>query len=328
MGNPLTKFDDAGQLHTGATNIGANANISLQAVFPEIETYGVSFNTTAFGWGVQGDFAYRPEAPLQFDTDVLTIASLFNNCLFHTVGGLEAIYLTGSTYNSEFNTVGCTDQTRDLQGYTTDYDVFTWDIGTTATFTRSNPVVNFLRSDLGIFLTEFQGVSVDGIEEDRGDTGGLDLTPDGDYGDVRQGITPLSNVCQGGSDLPLNGILSIDDRTAGAAADPNDDNAKGYCRPTDNSWGIVLMAQLQYNNVFGTPIGLKPQIVYSTGVEGYSPSPMGFWREDVGSTAFSLTADYLGSLSANLSYRTYHGDKDRTRNTDRDNLSVSVTYAF
>lgn len=328
VGNPLTAFDDAGQLHTGATNIGANANISLQAVFPEIETYGVSFNTTAFGWGVQGDFAYRPEAPLQFDTDVLTIASLFNNCLFHTVGGLEAIYLTGSTYNSEFGGIGCSDQTQDLQGFTTDYDVFTWDIGTTATFTRSNPVVNFLRSDLGIFLTEFQGVSVDGIEEERGDTGGLDLTPDGDYGDVRQGITPLSNVCQGGSDLPLNGILSIDDRTAGSATDPNDDNAKGYCRPTDNSWGIVLMAQLQYNNVFGTPIGLKPQIVYSTGVEGYSPSPMGFWREDVGSTAFSLTADYLGSLSANLSYRTYHGDKDRTRNTDRDNLSVSVTYAF
>ena len=327
VGNPLTAFDDAGQLHTGATNIGANANIMLQPEFPEIETYGMSFNTTIAGWGVQGDFAYRPEAPLQFDTDVLTIASLFNNCLFHTVGALEAIYLTGSTYNSEFGGVGCTDEDRYLIGYTTDYDVYSWDIGTTATFTRSNPVVNFLRSDLGIFLTEFQGVYADGIEEERGNTGGLDTDLDGIYPDG-QGITPLSNVCQGGSDLPLNGILSIDDRTAGDVRTTEDDNHKGYCRPTDSSWGIVLMAQLQYNNVFGTPIGLKPQIVYSTGVEGYSPSPMGFWREDVGSTAFSLTADYLGSLSANLSYRTYHGEKDRTRNTDRDNMSISVTYAF
>jgi hypothetical protein len=328
VGNPLTAFDDAGQLHTGATNISANANIMLQAEFPEIETYGMSFNTTAAGWGVQGDFAYRPEAPLQFDTDVLTIASLFNNCLFHTVGALEAIYSTGSTYNSEFGGVGCTDQDRELVGYTTDHDVFTWDIGTTATFTRSNPIVSFLRSDLGIFLTEFQGVHADGIEEDRGNTGGLDLNLDGDYGAAGQGITPLSNVCQGGSDLPLNGILSIDDRTAGDVRETGDNNPKGYCRPTDSSWGIVLMAQLQYNNVFGTPVGLKPQIVYSTGVEGYSPSPMGFWREDVGSTAVSLTADYLGNLSANISYRTYHGDKDRTRNTDRDNLSASVTYAF
>ena len=327
VGNPLTAFDDAGQLHTGATNISANANIMLQPEFPEVETYGMSFNTTFAGWGVQGDFAYRPEAPLQFDTDVLTIASLFNNCLFHTVGGLEAIYLTGSTYNSEFGGVGCTDQDRELVGYTTEHDVFTWDIGTTATFTRSNPIVSFLRSDLGIFLTEFQGVHADGIEEDRGNTGDLALDTI-NYGPNGQGIAPLSNVCQGGSDLPLNGILSIDDRTAGDVRVTTDDNPKGYCRPTDSSWGIVLMAQLQYNNVFGTPIGLKPQIIYSTGVEGYSPSPMGFWKEDVGSTAVSLTADYLGNLSANLSYRTYHGDKDRTRNTDRDNLSVSVTYAF
>ena len=323
IGSPLTTLDDQGQLHTGASNIGTAANMSLHAEFPEIETYGMSFNTTVLGWGVQGDFAYRPEAPLQFDTDVLTIASLFNNCLFNTVGVLEAVYQSGSTFDNEFSgQVGCSDQTKSLQGYTTDYDVFTWDIGTTATFTRSNPVVSFLRSDLGIFLTEFQGVSVDGIEDERGNTGGIGL-----LGQTR-GITPLSNVCQGGSDLPLNGILSIDDRSAGDVRTADDNNPKGYCRPTDNSFGMVLMAQLQYNNVFGTPIGLKPQVIYSTGLEGYSPSPMGFWREGVGSTAVSLTADYLGTWSANLSYRTYHGDKDRTRNTDRDSLSASVTYAF
>ena len=86
-----------------------------------------------------------------------------------------------------------------MPGYTTEHDAITWDIGTTATFTRSNPVVSFLRSDLGIFLTEFQGVMVDGIEDDRGDTGAIGAA----------GNTPLSNVCVGGSDLPLNGILSM-----------------------------------------------------------------------------------------------------------------------
>lgn len=313
-----SNFDAVGQLHTGASNIGSQANMALQAEFPEVETYGLSFNTTFAGWGIQGDFTYRPEVPLQFDTDVLTIASLFNNCLFNTAGIVEAVYLSGSTYHGEFGGVGCTDQQKYLQGYTKDHDAITWDIGTTATFTRSNPVVSALRSDLGILVTEFQGVSVDGIEEDRGNTGALG-TP---------GATPLSNVCQGGSDLPLNGILSIDDRTAGDASTTADDNPKGFCRPTDNSWGLVIMAQLQYNNVFGTPFGLKPQVVYSTGVDGYSPSPVGFWREGVGSTAFSLTADYLGTWSANLSYRTYHGDEERTRNTDRDVMSASVTYAF
>lgn len=315
-------FDGLGQLHTGATTFGIVPNISLYADFPEVETYGFSFNTTILGWGVQGDFAYRPEMPLQFDTDSLTIAALFNNCAFTTVVGLEAIYQSGSTYATETGQVGCSNSDKDMPGYTTDHDALTWDIGTTATFTRSNPIVSALGSDLGIFLTEFQGVVVDGIEEDRGDTGGI-----GALG-AAQGITPLGNVCVGGSDLPLNGILSIDDRTVGSALTTADDKPKGYCRTTDNSYGVVLMAQLQYNNVFGTPIGLKPQVIYSHGIEGFSPGPVGFWREGVGSTAFSLTADYLGSLSANLSYRTYHGDEVRTKSLDRDNLSVSVTYAF
>jgi hypothetical protein len=326
-------FDPLGQLPTGATNLAATPNINLYLEFPEVETYGLSFNTTVAGWGVQGDFTYRPEVPLQHDTDVLTIASLFNNCAFTTAGLLENIYLTGSTYASEYGTIGCTDQNRTLPGYTTSHDAITWDIGTTATFTRSNPVVSFLRSDLGIFLTEFQGVMIDGIEDDRGSVGGVDLNLDGDYSNDAgqpgtQGIAPLSNVCVGGSDLPLASILSIDNRTAGDASDPSDDNPQGHCRPTDNSWGLVLMAQLQYNNVFGTPIGLRPQIIYTTGVSGYSPSPIGFWREGQGSTAISLTADYLGKWTGNLSYRTYHGDLDRTRMLDRDTMSVSLTYAF
>ena len=311
-------FDALGQLPTGATNLGATPNIALQLAFPEVETYGLSFNTTVAGWGVQGDFTFRPEVPLQHDTDSLTIAALFNNCAFTTVSGLEMTYLSGSTYAKEYGTIGCTDQDRFMPGYTTEHDAITWDIGTTATFTRSNPVVSFLRSDLGIFLTEFQGVMVDGIEDDRGDTGAIGAA----------GNAPLSNVCVGGSDLPLNGILSIDDRTVGNAADPSDDNPKGYCRPTDNSYGMVLMAQLQYNNVFGSPIGLRPQIIYSTGLSGYSPGPIGSWREGTGSTAVSISADYLGKWTGNLSYRTYHGDLDRTRMLDRDTMSVSLTYAF
>ena len=83
-------FDGLGQLHTGATSFAPIPNIQLFAEFPEVETYGFSFNTTAFGWGVQGDFAWRPEMPLQFDTDSLTIAVLFNNCAFTTVVALDS----------------------------------------------------------------------------------------------------------------------------------------------------------------------------------------------------------------------------------------------
>ena len=307
-------FDPLGQLPTGATNLQFDYDIGLFAEYPEVEIIGMSFNTTAFGWGVQGDFTFRPEMPLQLDTDPLTIAALFNNCAFATVAGLEAVYLSGTTYATETGEIGCTDQDRYLKGYTEDHDAYTWDIGTTATFTRSNPVVSFLRADLGILLTEFQGVIAEDIEELRGNTGGI-----GALGEA-QGITPLNNVCQGGSDLPLNGILSIDDR--------NIDNAPGHCRPTDSSWGAVLFAQLQYNNVFGTPFSLTPTVVFNHGVEGFSPAPLGFWREDVGSSSFRMGSRYLDAWQLDLAYTTYHGHVSRTRNLDRDTVSFSASYAF
>jgi len=310
-----SSFDGFGQLPTGATNLQLDYDIGLFAEYPEVEIMGLSFNTTAFGWGVQGDFTFRPEMPLQFDTDTITIASLFNNCAFATVAGLEGVYQSGSTYSNEHvGEIGCTDQDRYLQGYTTDHDAYTWDIGTTATFTRSNPVISALGADLGILLTEFQGVIAEDIEEERGNTGGITATGGA------KGITPLSNVCTAGSDLPLNGILSIDDRTL--------DNAKGYCRPTDSSWGGVIFAQLQYNNVFGTPISVNPTFVYNHGIEGYSPSPLGFWREGVGSSSFRLDARYLDAWQFGLAYTSYHGEQERTRNLDRDTLAASVSYAF
>jgi hypothetical protein len=308
-------FEAGGQLPTGATNLQLDYNIGLFAEYPEVEIMGFSFNTTAFGWGVQGDFTFRPEMPLQLDTDTMTISALFNNCAFATVGALEPLYQSGATYSNEHvGEIGCTDQDRYLKGYTTDHDAYTWDIGTTATFTRSNPVISALGADLGILLTEFQGVIAEDIEEERGNTGGITA-----LGGAK-GITPLSNVCTAGSDLPLNGILSIDDRTI--------DNAKGYCRATDSSWGGVIFAQLQYNNVFGTPISVNPTFVYNHGIEGYSPSPLGFWREGVGSSSFRLDARYLDAWQFGLAYTSYHGEQERTRNLDRDTLAASVSYAF
>ena len=74
LGSP---FDGLGQLPTGATHLGLNHGLSLFAEYPEIETWGFSFNTNIAGHGLQGDFSYRPDMPIQIDTDVLTINALF-----------------------------------------------------------------------------------------------------------------------------------------------------------------------------------------------------------------------------------------------------------
>ena len=299
-------FDSFGQVKTGAVSLGYTQNIALFLEHPEVETYGFSFNTVLAGWGVQGDFSYRPNAPLQIDTDVLTIAALFQNGAALGAGGIESVYQGLEGYSNEFmptqvNPYVPTEQT--LRGYV-EHDVYTWDIGTTATFTRSNPLVSALGADIGVLLTEFQGLVVNGASARA-------------LPSVNGSIVPLSNVCTSGSDLKLNSVLNIDQR-------PID----GTCRPTDNSYGVVLLGRATWNNVWGTPIALSPTIVYRDGLHGFSPSPLGSWREGVGSTALSIGFDYLGSVTGSVNYVTYHGDDLRTKSEDREHMSVSLSYAF
>ncbi|MEQ1439429.1 DUF1302 family protein [Fontimonas sp. SYSU GA230001] len=50
--------------------------VKLLVEYPEdIKLYGISFNTTAFGWSFQGEVAYRPNLPLQVDTEDLVFAA-------------------------------------------------------------------------------------------------------------------------------------------------------------------------------------------------------------------------------------------------------------
>ena len=261
-----SSFDSAGQLPTGATFLGFDYDVNLFAEHPEIETWGFSFNTNIGGHTVQGDFNYRPDMPLQIDTDVITINALFNACAFTSVGVFEGAYQLLATLGNErgnYNTmthgpggvatpsalasgadsaIGCRENSY-IEGWVEEYDVSSWNIGTTSIFTSSNPVVQGLGADVGIFVTDFQGITVPDIYEERG---------------APSALAPMNNHCVGGSDLPLNGILSIDSVLTGTNFP---ENAAGRCRSTD-SWGMTLLASLQYNNAFGTPLTVTPQFVY------------------------------------------------------------------
>jgi len=335
-------YDSGGQLPTGATFLGLSHDLSLFAEYPEIETIGFSFNTNIGGHTVQGDFNLRPDMPIQIDTDVLTINALFNGCAFTSVGFFEEAYQAQSTLGSErghYNTaltaaslgggtptslangpdsaIGCR-ETSYIQGWQEDYDVSSWNIGTTSIFTSSNPLVEYLGADVGIFVTDFQGIVVPNIYEERGAYTKLSAA---------SGLAkaPATNHCVGGSDLPLNGILSID---SVLTSDNFPETAAGKCRSTDSSWGVTLLGSLQYNNAFGTPLTVTPQVVYQMGIDGRSPFPAGFWREGQGSAAFSLNVEYLGKWKGTISYRDYLGDAHRNYNVDRNTVSASLSYAF
>ena len=282
----------------------------------DIEVYGFSFNTTAFGWGVQGEVAYRPSMPLQHDTDMVTISAISGSCTWEQFTGVKELL-----YGQQLTDTRCGDY--DTYHGFSEEEVTLYDLGTTATFTRSHPVVAMLGADLAILLTEFQYVDAPGIDKYRYDYKG-DQDPTNNVADstelvgsvITNRAPRLASRCTSGSDLPLGGVLSIDPRPVST------------CRPTEHSSGGLLFAQLQYNNVFGTPYSAKPTVVYTRGISGMSPSPAASWVADQTTTGLSIEIEKQGGIKARLGYTIHEGDDLYNPNIDRDNVSLSVSYAY
>ncbi len=293
----------APQLATGAEFLGFTAQHQIFLEYPEdIRMFGISFNTTIGTWGVQGEVTYRDNQPLQLDTDMLTITSALQQCAFPAgTGDLGFIFESLGNAVSAGATGNCnpaqqfTGLPRAQDGYVRE-EVFTGQVGTTATYTASNPLIGWLGADLGIFVTEVGFVYVPDVP-DEGDFSVLQLA---------------SNGCQG-SDLPLGGLLALDGRRG--------------CRVTDFSYGYVLLGRLDYNNVMGA-FTVSPLVAFSHNVEGYTPSPLGNYMEDRMSATFQLGASYQNTWRASVGYNTFFGAGIRNKASDRDFASVNLSYSF
>ncbi|PCJ68685.1 MAG: hypothetical protein COA62_12610, partial [Rhodobiaceae bacterium] len=219
-------------LNTGAELLSLTFQSELFLEYPEdIQLFGVSFNTTLGDWGVQGEVAYRRDQPLQLDNDAITIAAAAASCAF-TGGdaillGFEPLVNQGTSCAGSLGSGGVVGQ--EITGFVRE-EVVTFDIGTTATYTNSNPLIGALGADIGILLTEVGAMYV----------------PDAPGEGTNATRLLLSNVCTSGTDLALGGLLALDFRSG--------------CRASTFSYGYVLVGILQYNNAFGTPITLSPQI--------------------------------------------------------------------
>ncbi len=320
IGKTGSAFNATGQglyLPTGAITPSLRYQGDIFLEYPDdIEVIGMSFNTTVLGWGVQGEVAYRPNMPLQHDTDMITISAIAGACTWEQFTGVK-----GLLYGQQLTSTRCGDYSV-YKGYSEER-VTTYDLGTTATFTRSNPFVSFLGADIAILLTEFQVVDAPGIDKYKYDYKAAQVKTDAVSDSTQLVVSVLTNRaprlasrCTSGSDLPLGGVLSIDPRDI------------AVCRPTEHSSGGLLYAQLQYNNVFGTPYSANPTIVYTRGISGMSPSPAASWVEDQSTTGLSLEIEKQGGIKARLGYTMYEGDDLYNPNIDRDNVSLAVSYAY
>lgn len=303
-------------LFDGAEILTYASDIGLFIEYPEdINIWGLSFNTTLFGWGVQGDFTFRPEAPFQIDTDSLTIAAAMEQCAFASVGDLMSTFealgtVPGRTCFSGFTAGSAAGIPISGVMYN---EMFTGQIGTTSTYTASDWWVEFIGADLGVLVTEAGFVYVPGVE----DTWLDNSDPDG-FGPASPTriVNQYQNIGCQGSDLPLGGLLGLDRK------------ASSQCRPNDWSAGLVMLARVEYNNFMDTGFTVAPQIVYTYDFEGTTPSPYGNYLEDRQSIGFSVTGTLNNNFRLGASYSNFFGGHIANKAKDTDFASLTASYTF
>lgn len=301
--------DDAGGgvFDTGAMVLAAGFPISLYAEYPEDrEVYGFSAATTILGWGVQGEIAYRPNNDFQLDTDTLVIGALVANCAFELNYGaaLAPIFNSYSTYAAASG-IGCTGGEQDLKGYD-EGELYNFDIGTTALYPASNPVVRAIGANSIVLLTELAGAYIPDLETRTMMTSSGPVTVES----TENGYL-LSNYCTSGGDVPLSGLFGLDPR------------GETECRATQFSSTGLLLVGAQYNNVFRSAWNLNPVIIHRQGLDGRGLGGV----QGVGSTSLTLNASYQ-ETSIGISYTDYFGNELRTKTGDQDTVSINVSHAF
>jgi Protein of unknown function (DUF1302) len=301
-------------LFDGAEVLTASSDLGLFLEYPEdIEALGLSFNTTLWGWGIQGDFTYRDDAPFQIDTDSITIGAAMSACAFPAgVADLTSAFEPLGTYPGVSCFANGSVGNRTLTGVLKN-QMYTAQLGTTSTFTASDWWVDALGADLGILVTEVGMMLVPGVEDtwlDKYDPDGL-----GPANPTRI-LNQYQNTGCNGSDLPLGGLLGLDRK------------ASSQCRPNDFSAGLVMLVRMDYNNAFNSGWQVTPQLVYSYDFEGTTPAPYGNYIEDRQAVGLSVTGTLNNNLRLGASYSNFFGGHVQNKSKDQDFTSLTASYTF
>ncbi len=150
----------------------------------------------------------------------------------------------------------------------------------------------------------------------------------GSKGGVILGEIGWEHICSMPSKdkLRLEGpMTSTPGGAAGAAALGQPQESSSHFADAD-SWGYRILAKLDYFNVIG-PIGLSPRIGWSHDVDGVSPLG-GPFLNDRKAITLGLTANYLSSWTADVSYTNYFGADAYNAINDRDFIGFNLKYSF
>ena len=262
----------------------------------DIQLLGVSFSTEVgtTGWALQGEYSFRPDAPLQLAERKVFANALapFNDCLA-TAAAPGAPPTAGPDCIAAKAAAGDYDSDGPGRGYIL-RDMSQAQVTATKVF---GPV---LGSDSGAFVSEVAVLSVHNMPGGKGIS-----TTDAD----------------GNPNPAFANALPIESPAGEPDADPFT-----YTSDADaTSWGYRLATRLDYNNAIGA-VNLFPYLQFQHDVGGNSPSPSGSFVEGRTAVTLGLRAGYLSRWEADLNLTAYGGSQNELH--DRDFISATVKYSF
>ncbi|HEX6260662.1 MAG TPA: DUF1302 family protein, partial [Woeseiaceae bacterium] len=264
--------------------------------FPEnIDLYGLSFNTVVGTTGValQGELAYRPNHPLQFDDVEVLFAALTPLRFFPAAVNPVVGQRFGAL--AQFGQLGGFAPGGTVTGWD-EFETFQYQMTATRTFANvlgASQLV--LVGEGGVFYVS------DMPDKVTGGPNGEGLRFNGPGTSV-SGNEPLA-AFHFGEVEPLNRFAD------------------------STSWGYRIAGRLDYSGLIG-PWNMLPRFAWSHDVKGTSPGPGGNFVEGRNSLLLGLSFNYQNTWDIDFSYTMFNGAGRYNEVTDRDFIAFAVKYAF
>ncbi len=314
--------------------------------YPEdLQVFGFSFNTTLFGWSWAGEYAYRPNMPLQVHITDLLFAAVQPSLPEH------GFLFADPTALTDINA---------LLGSITNPAAIPRILTLLADLAASGALgpdsANFAipsaREVAPTMITGYRGIDrvepgqhIPGYEELK--VHQLTLTalkvlvenPIGSeniiFG-VEAGATYIQDMPGINEGLVLQGSANFThpapgaDGTGLAPGQPigftfnPTQQTDGF--GTDFSWGMRTLIQLDYPNIWDSGVNLKPTLIGFYDVEGITPFPIQNFVEDNLWLIPGVYVEYGDSITGSVIYQHFAGENNQLR--DRDSIAMEVTYSF
>ncbi|AXQ30340.1 DUF1302 family protein [Solimonas sp. K1W22B-7] len=286
--------------------------------YPEdIQLYGISFNTNIGSWSLSGEYAYRPNLPLQVSlVDVIMTGAqpLFPRRDIVVVAPQLATIPSARTFIPDFLSV--------YRGY---------DNSDPDNSIQAGQVIHgYERLKVGQFnLSAIKALSPSDLPFPLGTDQILVL--------IEGGLTHVIDMPDR-DELQFEGFILHKNTHASPGADGTGSGGVPGLRftPTqqtegfadDFAWGYRVSVMMEYNDIF-LGVNFKPWLIWGHDVQGISPMPKsGYQGFAEGRRFFQVGSEFsfLRDWSGGLFYRGSTGDNDTLR--DRDSLTAFLAYTF